>query len=80
MGVLAEFMKQESGCTIISVVLGLGLAAMFYKVCNGKNCIIMKGPEIDYVTQNIWKKGDTCFKYTYKKVDCPNEDDKNSVA
>lgn len=80
MGVLLEVMEQNIGCIVVSVILGLGIAALFYKVCEGRSCIVMKGPDIETVTKDLWRYGNNCYSYTYKEVPCPNDKDKNSVA
>ena len=37
---------SEVGKNIISIILGLGLATLFRKVCHDKNCIRFNGPII----------------------------------
>jgi hypothetical protein len=37
-------MKTSSGCILISVVLGFGLATMFQRVCQNGNCVVLQGP------------------------------------
>ena len=47
---LKSLAKSDKGKTIISIIVGLGLAALFRKVCNDRDCIIIKGPPIEEVT------------------------------
>ena len=54
----------------VSIILGFGLATMFRKVCNNRNCIIYHGPEIDEIERNIYKYQNKCYKYKSKEVDC----------
>ena len=72
MGALEDLMKKEIGCLLISALLGLGLAAAFFRVCQGRDCVITKGPSVDYVTSNVWRDGEDCYKYKVKAVDCPD--------
>lgn len=65
-------MKTETGCTIISIILGLGLAALFRKACSGKNCIIIKSPSIKETNKYYYKIDDDCYKYTAMPTQCPD--------
>ena len=51
---------------IISIVLGLGFASFFRKVCNKETCRVIKGPDLKSVRKNMYKIDDKC--YTYKPV------------
>jgi len=58
------------GAFIFSFVLGLGLAALFRKVCKDGNCVIVKGPPREEVENKIFKKDSKCYRYKSKDVDC----------
>ena len=60
------------GVTIISIVLGLGIATLFRKVCTDKNCIIFNGPVITDVNDKIFKFEDKCYKYDLEPTKCNN--------
>jgi len=51
------------GRNAISIILGLGLATMFRKVCNDKNCIVFNGPIITDIEDKTFKHGEKCYKY-----------------
>tara|TARA_Y100000996_G_C22388321_1_gene588078 strand:- start:84 stop:293 length:210 start_codon:yes stop_codon:yes gene_type:complete len=51
---------------IISVILGLGFASFFRKVCNKESCKIIRGPDLNTVRKNMYKIDDKC--YTYKPI------------
>lgn len=61
---ISNIMNTEYGSVIISVVLGLGLASFFKKVCKDGRCVIIKGPPINEVNKNIYKINEECYKYT----------------
>lgn len=63
-------MNTEYGSVIISVVLGLGLASFFKKVCRDGRCVIIKGPPINEVNKNIYKINEECYKYTPFATKC----------
>jgi hypothetical protein len=58
------------GKIVISILLGLGLATMFRKVCTGNNCIIFNGPVITDIEGKTYKYGEKCFKYTSSSTVC----------
>lgn len=65
-----KFFDTESGRTIISILLGLGLATLFRKNCEGKNCFNFIAPKIDDIKTKIYKYGNNCFKYTLESISC----------
>ena len=38
----------------ISAVLGLGLATLFRKVCNDRNCLVFYGPKFKEIDKSLW--------------------------
>jgi hypothetical protein len=54
------------GQMLISFTIGFGLATLFRKVCNSKDCIVYNGPVISEVESKVYQYGDTC--YTYKSA------------
>lgn len=64
-----RLLHSSLGQIFISILLGLGLATIFRKVCNDKNCIHFKGPLSDQVNGKIFKHGEACYKYTVKNAD-----------
>ena len=60
---LQRLLHTELGQTFISILLGLGLASLFRKVCTDKNCIKFNGPVISNIEDKIFKHNDKCYKY-----------------
>lgn len=58
------------GKIIISILLGLGIATLFRKVCTDKNCIIFKGPILGDIDGKIYQYGEECYTYDYSAVPC----------
>lgn len=56
--------KSESGRIILSIILGLGLATAFQKVCKGNNCVVIKGPPMKEINNIHYKIDDECYKYS----------------
>ena len=70
---LKKLTKSETGKTIISIIVGLGIAALFRKVCNDRDCIIIKGPPIESVTKSVYGFDGKCYKYKTKSTSCNNK-------
>ena len=59
-----RLLNTSLGQVFISILLGLGLAMIFRKVCKDKNCIQFKGPILSEIDGKIYKHGDKCYRYT----------------
>jgi hypothetical protein len=60
------------GQFLISMIMGLGLATMFRRVCDSKNCILFNGPVISEIDGKIYKYDEYCYKYELNNVKCNN--------
>lgn len=61
------------GKMFISILLGLGLATLFRKVCKDKNCIVFNGPVISEIDGKVYKVDDKCYTYTSETQTCDND-------
>lgn len=48
---------------IISIVLGLGFASFFRRVCNRETCKVIKGPDLTAIRKSMYKIDDRCYEY-----------------
>ena len=60
---LRRLIYSKAGRYIISMLLGLGLATIFRKVCNERNCIIFRGPPLSKVKEQVFKYNNKCYKF-----------------
>ena len=60
----------ENGKIILSIILGLGLATIFRKVCHGVECFKYKPPLNEEIDNNIYKFDDKCYKFTNNNINC----------
>jgi hypothetical protein len=67
--------ETDAGCILFSIIIGLGLAALFRRECIGNQCIVVEGPNPNEVKFNTYKLDDRCFKYTPYIVDCNKQTD-----
>ncbi len=63
------FFKDERTNTIIlSIIWGLGIAALFRKVCDGNSCIVIKAPrDMDSYKQ---EKKNNCYVFERNNTEC----------
>jgi len=68
-----DLLQTKNGQIFLSIILGLGLAAIFRKVCDDNNCMIIEGPPINEVENKIFKKDNKCFRYKSKSETCTKD-------
>ena len=52
---LTNVLETESGSIILSVIVGLGLASFFRKVCKDGRCVVIKGPDVKEISETAYK-------------------------
>jgi hypothetical protein len=65
-----RLLNTQIGVIFISILLGLGLATIFRKACEGKNCINFNGPLISEINGKTYKYGEYCYKYKLTAAKC----------
>ena len=80
MNPLAKLIHSNFGKIIISILLGLGLASLFRKVCNERNCMVFRPPDMNEIKSSTYKYNDKCYKFTEKPVKCNKAKKKVSFA
>lgn len=73
----SDALSTDFGSFIISMILGLGLAAMFQEICKGDDCIILEPPNHKYVSENIFQFKEGCYKFDAEIVEC--DDNKRTI-
>jgi len=61
---------SEKGKIVISIILGVGLAALFKSVCKGKNCIIKYAAPYNEIKDAVVEYDTNCYKYKLKSTKC----------
>ena len=67
---LGKFVHTERGKIIMSILLGLGLATLFRKVCKENNCLAFHAPPLDEFKDKIYKNNGKCVKYVPVATKC----------
>ena len=66
--------------TLISIILGFGLACIFRPLCKGPDCLIIRGPPVNEIRGAVYQFGAKCVEFDAKAVECPSKDSKISVV
>ena len=69
---LRRLIYSDIGRIIISILLGLGLATLFRKVCNDRSCMIFKAPQLNKIKGQVFKFGKKCYKFNEEIENCNN--------
>lgn len=67
---LNRMLNSKEGKTLISILLGLGLACLFRTAVKSEESLIFNGPILDEVEGKIFKQGNKCYKYESKNDKC----------
>ena len=71
---LKRLIYGAPGKIIISIILGLGLATLFRKVCKNRDCIVFHAPDIKKIKNQVFKFDDKCYTFNEKITKCkPNK-------
>jgi len=74
---LKRLLNTPLGQVLLSIILGLGLASLFRKVCTDKNCIHFKGAAIKDIDGKTYMHDEKCYKYSAVPVKC---NEKNKIV
>ena len=64
-------LKVPGLATLISIVLGFGIAAMFRPLCKGPDCVILRGPPVGEIRGAVYQFGSKCVEFDAKPIECP---------
>ena len=69
---LRRLIYGDVGKIVISIILGLGLATLFRKVCKDRDCIIFRAPDIKKIKDQIFKFDGKCYQFEENIEKCSN--------
>ena len=69
---LDKLFHTTSGKTMISIILGLGIASLFRQACKGTNCVLVKALPMDSIANTVYKhpSSERCIRYEVNPVKC----------
>jgi len=74
---LGKFLSSPTGKIFMSILWGLGLAALFRRACNGRSCIVYKGPHPSMIHGKVFRHDGKCYKYNTKRANCDTVKENN---
>jgi len=74
---LKRLIYSDVGRIVISIILGLGLATLFRKVCKERDCLVFHAPKLDKIKNQVFKFKDKCYKFEEEIEKC--DDNKKIV-
>lgn len=78
--VFQRVMTDPFGRIVISVILGLGLAALFRRACSGDGCVVIQSPDSKDVNDYVYRINSACYKYSPNVIPCPMKGAKDPVG
>ena len=60
---LKRLIYSDVGRIVISILLGLGLATLFRRVCKERDCLVFHAPEINKIKNQVFKFKNKCYKF-----------------
>lgn len=70
MPAITDIMNNGMGATVVSIIMGLGLAALFRKVCDDKKCVVVHSPNNADMENYYYQVQGECYKYTPESAPC----------
>ena len=67
---IVKAMHTQQGKYLISIILGIGLASLFRKVCKKRNCLVFRAPPLEEVKNNVYSYDSKCYKFKEKASKC----------
>jgi hypothetical protein len=70
---LKVLIQTDRGKVLISIILGLGLATLFRKSCENKECMEFKGPDLKDIQGKVYQYEQQCYQFKPNPVKCSSE-------
>ena len=60
---IRRLIYSNIGKYIISILLGLGIATVFRRVCKDRSCLVFKAPAMNKIKNQVFKFDDKCYVF-----------------
>lgn len=67
---IKKIIDSDRAAIVMSIILGLGVATIFRKICTEKDCVIFEPPSKDFLTKGILKYDNKCYQNETQHVRC----------
>ena len=68
--IIDRLLRNEKGQICVSILLGLGLASVFRRVCKDNQCRVLRAAPLTSIESTVFKVGDKCVQYMPYPVKC----------
>jgi hypothetical protein len=65
-----KFVHTKTGKTLMSILMGFGLATIFRSVCKNRRCLIFHAPPLEELKGKIYKFDNKCYTYSTVQTKC----------
>ena len=70
---ILKLINTQGGKYLISIVFGIGLACIFKKSCQTRNCLKFIAPDINEIKSNVYKYNNKCYTFSENAVSCQDK-------
>ena len=67
MRIFRKLINSENGRILLSIILGLGLSAIFKKSCDSRSCLVFESPPLEELRENVYEYNKKML-YFYRKT------------
>lgn len=71
MGII-KFINDNRFNVFFSLMLGIGIIAIFRPICTGSECNVTKPPEENDFDKYVYRMGGKCHEFKTEIVECPS--------
>ena len=68
--IFERFLQDNNAKYLISILIGLGIATIFRKACKGRECIIVKSPDLREYERGVYEFDSKCYTFKSKVTNC----------
>ena len=72
--VIDRLLHNERGQICVSILLGLGLASVFRRVCEDNQCRVLRAAPLSSIQDKTFKVGNKCVRYVAYPIECKKQD------
>ena len=73
---IRRLLYSDVGRIITSILLGLGLATIFRRVCKNRDCLVFHAAPLDKIHNQIFKYNGKCYQFNETAQSC---DDRKNI-
>ena len=76
---IKDLINSTRGKYVFSILLGIGLASLFRKACESRNCMVFKAPTLDNIKNKIFGHNNKCYNFNEQSTSCTRNSNINNT-